>query len=193
MSATETDNVEPDRAAVRAWTVKKGLVTEDDGSPVTPPEIRAYLSGMKHERRLKEIAVLVAYRTHDDGARAEERSRRAWVASEAFRTRAAREWGTRQGLKVGKRGRVPAAVMAAFLGAAEKGELRPSAPEFKVRDIVAHTEFPERVGHVIRIEYQEWAPELIYTVRWSSEGSPSVPYRSGLRLVGNQLGAEGAV
>ncbi|MGI5196917.1 Lsr2 family DNA-binding protein [Streptomyces sp. CA-288835] len=193
MNTAATDEEQLDPAVVRAWIVKRGLLMgEDDGSPVTPPEYRLYRYEMERERRLKEVAVRVEYRKHDEAAREAERSRRAWVASEAFRTQAAREWAQRNGFRVGQRGRVPAAVLVAFVEAAEKGELHLSGPEFKTGDRVSHSRFPERIGHVVSVEREKWAPEYVYSIAWGPADGRTVPYRSGLRLVGNQLGVGGA-
>ncbi len=185
LSGRESD---PDPALVRALMVQRGYRIEGDGLPVTPPEIRLYVSIVAHERRLREIQVLTEYRQHDDVSRTAERDRRAWLASEAYRIRAAREWGIQAGYRVGMRGRIPADVWTAFLKAVDRGELQAPEPEFAVGNDVTHERFPDRVGRVVQVEAEHWAPEHIYTVQWTSERHPQVPYRSGLVRFVAQLG-----
>jgi hypothetical protein len=171
----------PDPKEVRAVMVARGLRRPEDESEPTPPEYRLYASVKEHEARMTEITVLIARRQADEAEVAREREHQARVRTHGWRVRAARAWSQKNGFRVGARGRVPAAVMAAFNEAVEKGELNVAEPPFKEGDRVTHWREPERIGTVVSVQADRYSNEHVTGVRWTPDGQV-IPYRSGLTL-----------
>ncbi|MEU7187426.1 hypothetical protein [Streptomyces sp. NPDC045369] len=116
--------ISPERA--RAHVIAKGLTHAADTGPVTPAEYRLYDSWQRHEARMAEVRAATEERRAREAQEAMTREANRWTPGKERRW--AREWGRANGWAVGTRGRVSAALLAAYREDNARTKVHPQAP-----------------------------------------------------------------